>query len=74
MAPRVIAYLYALVVAAGVGHFLLGIPVQLTDCLGNIIKLARPWGTLLVEEFTQRSYLRPFLWALLKLVYVAAAR
>lgn len=69
MAPRVAAYLYALLVAAAVGHFLLGIPIQLTDSYGNMVKLATPWGDLLVGEFTQRAYLRPLLWAELKLVY-----
>jgi hypothetical protein len=38
-----------------------------------MLKLDVPWRELLLNEFTQRSYLRPFLWAELKLVYDAAA-
>jgi hypothetical protein len=72
IAPRLLAYLYALIVAAGIGHFLLGIPIQLTDSYGNMVKLATPWRDLLIGEFSQRSYLRPFLWAELKLVYDAS--
>lgn len=68
----VVAYGYALLVAAAMGHFLLGIPIQLTDSFGNMLKLATPWRELLVNEFTQRAYLRPFLWAELKLVYDAS--
>jgi len=64
---------YALVVAAGIAHFLLAIPIQLTDSFGNMLKLETGWRDLLVREFTQRSYMRPFLWAELKLVYDASA-
>jgi hypothetical protein len=64
-----IAYAYGLAVAAAMGWFLLGIPIQLTDSLGNMFKLDAPWGELLKSEFEQRSYLRPFLFAELKLVY-----
>lgn len=66
------AWLYTAMVAAVIGHFLLGIPIQVTDSVGNMVKLATPWRDLLVDEFTQRSYLRPFLWAELKLVYDAS--
>jgi hypothetical protein len=68
----VASYVYGLLAAAAVGHLLLGIPIQLTDCYGNMLKLDRPWTELLVSEFTQRSYLRPFLFAELKLVYDAS--
>jgi hypothetical protein len=68
----VAACLYTAMVAAAVGHFLLGIPIQVTDSFGNMLKLATPWRELLVNEFTQHSYLRPFLWAELKVVYDAS--
>ena len=51
------------------GHFLLGLPIQLTDSFGNMLKLSGSWGELLYGEFTQNAYLRPLLWANLKLVY-----
>jgi hypothetical protein len=51
------------------GHFLLGLPIQLTDSFGNMLKLSGSWGDLLYGEFTQNAYLRPLLWAHLKLVY-----
>jgi hypothetical protein len=69
LAPVRAAWLYGALVAAGVGHFLLGIPIQLTDSFGNLLKLDASWPELLYAEFTQRAYLRPFLWAQLKVVY-----
>jgi hypothetical protein len=71
-AAVVAAYVYAVLVAAGLAHFLLGIPIQLTDSFGNMLKLDMPWGELMHGEFSQRAYLRPFLWADLKLVYDAS--
>jgi hypothetical protein len=68
-AVRRAAWVYGALVAASAGHFLLGIPIQLTDSFGNILKLDASWPELLYAEFTQRAYLRPFLWAQLKGVY-----
>jgi hypothetical protein len=65
----VAAFLYGAIIAAAIGHFLLGIPIQLTDSFGNMLKLATPWPELLASEFHQRSYFRPFLFAELKIVY-----
>jgi hypothetical protein len=64
-----LSYGYALVVGLAMGHFLLGLPIQLTDSFGNMLKLSGSWGELLYGEFTQNAYLRPLLWANLKLVY-----
>jgi hypothetical protein len=64
-----LSYGYALVVGLAMGHFLLGLPIQLTDSFGNMLKLSGSWGDLLYGEFTQNAYLRPLLWANLKLVY-----
>jgi hypothetical protein len=66
---RWIAYAYALTVGLALGHFLLGLPIQLTDSFGNMLKLSGSWSDLLYGEFTQNAYLRPLLWANLKLVY-----
>src|SRR5438093_2790512 len=68
-AAVVAAYAYGILVAAGLGHFLLGIPIQLTDSFGNMLKLDVPWGELMRSEFSQRAYLRPYLWAHPKIVY-----
>ena len=67
-----LSYGYALLVGCALGHFLLGIPVQFTDSFGNMLKLSATWTDLLQGEFTQRGYLRPFLWAGLKLVFDAS--
>ena len=63
------SYAYALLVGLALGHFLLGIPIQLTDSFGNMLKLSATWPDLLYGEFTQQAYLRPLPWADLKLVY-----
>src|SRR5438094_10672560 len=70
-AAVVAACVYGVLVAAGLGHFLLGIPIQLTDRFANMLKLDTPWGQLMHGEFIERSDLRPFLWADLKPVYDA---
>jgi len=66
---RCLSYAYAVTVGLALGHFLLGLPIQLTDSFGNMLKLSGSWSELLYGEFTQNAYLRPLLWANLKLVY-----
>jgi hypothetical protein len=67
---QLIAYAYGLLVVVGMGYFLLGIPVQLTDSYGNIVKVSHgSFGSLVYGEFYQRSYLRPLLFAQLRVVY-----
>ena len=68
-AAIIAAWGYAALVAAVLGYFLIGLPIQVSDSFGNMLKLAVSWRDLMVGEFTQRAYLRPFLWAELKLVY-----
>lgn len=63
---------YGLLVAAGLGYFLLRIPIQVTDCFTNMLALDRSFGDLMRETFSQRAYLRPGLWAELKMVYELA--
>jgi hypothetical protein len=64
-----LAYGYGLAVALTLGHFLLGLPIQLSDSFGQMLKLPGPWSDLLYGEFTQRGYMRPLMWGELKLVY-----
>ena len=64
-----LAYGYGLLVALALGHFLLGLPIQLSDSFGQLLKLSGSWKELLYGEFTQRGFMRPLMWGELKLVY-----
>ena len=64
-----LAYGYALLVALALGHFLLGLPIQLSDSFGQMLKLSVPWKELIYGEFTQQGFMRPLMWGELKLVY-----
>jgi hypothetical protein len=63
------SYVYALLVGLSLGHFLLGLPIQYSDSFGQMLKLSASWSDLLYGEFTQRGFMRPFDWSLMKLVY-----
>ncbi len=57
-------YVYGAMVTAGVGYFLLDLPVQVTDSYGNMVEAGQ--GTLwdlIYRQFYQHAYLRPLLWA-----------
>jgi hypothetical protein len=65
-----IAYGYGLLVAAVLGYFLFGLVIQVSDSFGNLLALQAPTlGELVSAQFSQRGYLRPLLWAQLKIVY-----
>jgi hypothetical protein len=64
-----LAYGYASMMALTVGHFLLGIPIQLSDSFGQMLKVTGPWRDLLYGEFTQHAFMRPLDWGAMKLVY-----
>lgn len=64
-----VSYGYGLLMALALGHFLLGLPIQLSDSFGQMLKLSASWGDLLYGEFTQRGFMRPLMWGELKLVY-----
>ena len=67
----VLAAAYAAVVVFGLGYALLGLPVQLSDSLGNMAKAQDlSLGNLVYGEFFQASFLRPFLWAHLKVLLI----
>jgi hypothetical protein len=63
------AWVYGLIVAAGLAHFLFGIPIQYSDSFGNLLTLSTSWPELLAAQFSQRAFLRPGLWAALKAVH-----
>jgi hypothetical protein len=69
---KVAAYAVALLAAFALGHFLLGLPIQVSDSFGNLQQLSASWRELIETQFTRRAFLRPFLWAELKLVYELA--
>jgi hypothetical protein len=56
-------------VGLALGHFLLGLPIQFSDSFGQMLKLSASWTDLLQAEFTQRGFMRPLDWGLMKLVY-----
>jgi hypothetical protein len=64
-----LSYAYAVVVAAILGYFLLRIPIQVTDSFLNMVALEQPLSDLMRGQFSDRGYLRPGLWAELKIVY-----
>lgn len=65
-------YAYGLVSAAVMGHFLLGVPIQLSDSFSNILSVRAGWDDVLAQGFSANAYLRPMLWADLKLVFEAS--
>jgi len=63
------SYAYALLVVVGVAYFLVDLPIQVTDCYGNMVKAAKgTLGALVYGEFHQASYLRPLGWAQLRIL------
>lgn len=65
-----LSYAYGLLAAAVLGYFLAGLVIQVSDSFGNMLAVQTPTlGELVRDQFTQRAYLRPLLWAQLKIVY-----
>jgi hypothetical protein len=68
-----LSYAYAALVALGVGYFLYDLPIQVTDCYGNMVKAAQGTLASLVNgEFHQVAYLRPLGWAQLRILMDAS--
>ena len=67
--PLRLSYGYAALLAASLGYFLLRIPIQVTDSFTNILALDRSFWAVMTDMGVQPGYLRPGLWAELKLVY-----
>lgn len=65
-----LAATYGVIVALGLGYFLLGVSLQVSDCLGNLLQVsAAPLWDIVKSNFTGKGFLRPFLWAQLKIFY-----
>ena len=65
-----LSYAYAAVVVIGMGYFLLDLPIQVSDSYGNLVQAADgTLGSLVYEQFRTRAFLRPLLWAHIRVVY-----
>ena len=60
---------YSALVALVTGYFVLRVPIQVTDSFTTLLSLDRPWLDLMRDQFQQAGYLRPALWAELKVVH-----
>src|SRR5262245_8053221 len=64
------AYANGAFVTALLAYFLLGLVIQVSDSFGNLLSVQTPTlGALMRDQFWQRGYLRPLLWAQVKIVY-----
>ena len=65
-----LSYAYATLVVVGVSYLLLDIPIQVSDSYGNLVAASgRTLGGLVYDQFHARGFLRPFLWAHIRVVY-----
>jgi hypothetical protein len=63
----VVVQVFGAVIAAGFAFFLAGIPVQVSDSLGNLLSVASvTWGELFEAQFSSRAFFRPLLLAQIK--------
>lgn len=63
------AYAIALLASLPLAHFLLGLPIQVSDSFGHMLQLSKSWHELLAERFSQDAYLRPAMWIEMKTLY-----
>jgi hypothetical protein len=70
---RVIAYASVIVVALAVGYFVVRTPLPVSDDADNLLDLQRRGlGDLFMAQFRQHGYMRPMLWAALKVTFDVA--
>lgn len=70
LSPRTLIWLYAAAVAALLGYFMFDIPVQLSDSFLNILTVQRRSMTdIVIGNLWNAGYLRPLLFAPIKLVF-----
>lgn len=68
-----LAFGYGLLVAAVLAYFQFGLVIQVSDSFVQLLAVQTPTlGELLSSQFSQRGFLRPLLWAQLKIVYELA--
>src|SRR5262249_1133479 len=69
-----LSYAYGGLVAIALGSFLYDIPVQVSDSYGNLVEAADgTLGNLVYRQFYARAFLRPLLWAHIRIVYDLSA-
>lgn len=72
-AVAALPYVYGLLVSAGLGYVLFGLPIQVGDGFTNMVALpGSRLETLVYNQFFTNSYLRPFLWGHLHVIYSLA--
>ena len=65
-----LSYAYATLVVAGVSYLLLDIPIQVSDSYNNLVQASHgTLGSLVYDQFKTHGFLRPFLWAHIRIVY-----
>lgn len=64
-----VSYGYAALVVTGLVYSLVDLPIQVSDSYGNMVKASYgTLGSLVARKFHQTGYLRPLLWAHLRVV------
>ena len=70
---RAVAALVLLTLTGLVAYQVCRIPVQVSDSLGNLLQVqAVPLSDVFVSQFSNGAYIRPLLWAQIKLAYDGA--
>lgn len=65
-----LSYGYAALVVAGISYLLYDIPIQVSDSYGNLVQAqAGTLGSLVYDQSFAEGFLRPFLWAHIRVVY-----
>lgn len=69
----VAAQTYAVLVALGLGYFIAGSPLQVSDCLRNMLAVQRTgFWELVGHQSTASGFLRPLLWAQIDIAFELA--
>lgn len=70
---RLLAYAAAVISALSVGYFVVRSPLQIGDCVDNMVDLQKnTLGELFTNQFHQLGYMRPMLWVVLKVAFDAS--
>lgn len=70
---RMLSYAYAALVVCALGYFLVDLPIQVTDSYGNLVQASSgTLGSLVAGQFRGHGFLRPLLWAHIRILYDAS--
>jgi hypothetical protein len=65
-----LSYGYAALVVSGLSYLLYDIPIQVSDSYGNLVQAqAGTLGSIVYDQSFAEGFLRPFLWAHIRVVY-----